>query len=155
MKRKTCCFLGHRKIEITDALRNKLYNVIKKLIVEENVNTFLFGSKSQFKDLCHKIVSELKIIYPHIKRIYVRAEFPYINDDYKSYLLQSYEDTYYPATIIKSWKFVYVERNYEMISQSDFCIIYFNENYVPDKQKNPPLTDNRSKSGTKSPILTL
>lgn len=34
--------------------------------------------------------------YPDIKRIYVRAEFPYINDDYKNYLLKSYEDTYYP-----------------------------------------------------------
>lgn len=57
---KKCCFFGHRKINKTDELVNKLTETIEKLIVENGVGTFLFGSKSQFDDLCYEIVSELK-----------------------------------------------------------------------------------------------
>ena len=91
MNKNICCFFGHRKINITNDLINNLHITIKKLITEGDVDTFLFGSKSQFDDLCYQIISELKAIYPYIKRIYVRAEAPYINDKYMSYLLQSYE----------------------------------------------------------------
>ena len=69
-KEKTCCFFGHRKIDETEELKNNLYEIIENLIVNEKVDTFLFGSKSQFDDLCHKIVTDLKEKYPHIKRIY-------------------------------------------------------------------------------------
>ena len=78
------------------------------------MDTFLFGSKSEFDRLCLKLVTKLKEKYPHVKRIYVRAEFPYINDDYMAYLLKSYDDTYYPEKLIGSGKAAYVERNYEM-----------------------------------------
>ena len=60
-KEKTCCFFGHRKIDETAELKNRLYEIIENLIVNENVDTFLFGSKSEFDDLCHKIVTNLKV----------------------------------------------------------------------------------------------
>ena len=122
IKLYTCCFFGHRKITETDELKSKLYNEIETLITYKKVHTFLFGSKSQFDDLCYKIVTELKEKYQHIKRIYVRAEFPYIDDSYKNYLLESYEDTYYPSKMIDAGKAAYVERNYEMINNSRYCI---------------------------------
>lgn len=68
--------------------------MIRELIVKLEVKTFLFGSKSEFDALCLDVVTELKEEYPDIKRIYVRAEFPYINDDYRNYLLQCYDDIY-------------------------------------------------------------
>ena len=71
------------------------------------------------------MVSEFRMNYPHLKRIYVRAQSPYINDDYKSCLLKSYEDTYYPNNLIKSGRFAYIKRNYEMINESEYCVIYF------------------------------
>ena len=45
----------------------------------------------------------------------------------------------------------YVERNQEMINQSDFCIVYYNKNYLPSRRKNSKrdLTDYQPKSGTK------
>ncbi len=49
----TCCFIGHREINVTDELKEKLCVVIKRLITEESIDTFLFGSKSQFDDLCY------------------------------------------------------------------------------------------------------
>lgn len=135
MKERTCCFIGHRKIEDTLELRTKLYEIIEKLIVDENIDTFLFGSKSRFNDLCHEIVTEIKEKHPHIKRVYVRAEYQYIDDSYKEYLLKYYEDTYYPNKLIGAGKATYVERNCEMINNSRFCIIYYDELHAPTKRK--------------------
>ena len=151
IKLYTCCFFGHRKITETDELKSKLYNEIETLITYKKVHTFLFGSKSQFDDLCYKIVTELKEKYQHIKRIYVRAEFPYIDDNYKKYLLESYEDTYYPSKMIDAGKAAYVERNYEMIDNSRYCICYYDENYTPPRRKNSrrDLFDYQPKSGTR------
>ena len=136
---KTCCFVGHRTINETEELKLKLTQTIENLIVNEGVNTFLFGSKSRFNSLCLELVSKLKERHPHIKRIYVRAEFLFINDSYEKYLLESYEDTYYPRNIIGAGRAVYVERNEEMINRSRFCIFYF-------ELENSPVTQ---KSGTK------
>ncbi len=135
MKMNTCSFFGHRTINETDELKEQLYQMIQKLIVDENVDTFLFGSKSRFNDLCHELVTEIKEKYPYIKRVYVRAEYPHISETYKNYLLESYEDTYYPERIIGSGKAVYVERNCEMINNSHFCIVYYNEQCTPTTRK--------------------
>ncbi len=135
----TCCFFGHRTINETEELRMKLKETIEGLIINENVDTFLFGSKSRFNSLCLELVTKIKEKYPHVKRIYVRAEFPFINDDYMTYLLKSYDYTYYPEKIIGAGRAAYVERNNEMINNSRFCIFYY------DKQ-NAPTTH---KSGTK------
>lgn len=142
----TCCFFGHRKITVTDELINRLEENIEKLIAEKGVGTFLFGSKSQFDKLCFSVATKLKEKYPHIRRIYVRAEFPYIDEDYRAYLLQRYEDTYYPPRIINAGKAAYIERNYEMIDSSNYCIIYYDENYQPPVRKK---TVQKPTSGTK------
>lgn len=151
IREHTCCFIGHRKIKKTAELKNNLSKIIERLIAENNVDTFLFGSKSQFNDLCWELVTELKEKYPEIKRIYVRAEFPYIGDDYKNYLLQYYEDTYYPESIIDAGKSVYVERNYKMIDNCNFCVVYFDKDYEHARRKNSKkdLLDYQPKSGTK------
>ena len=135
MKKKTCCFLGHRTINETEELKSRLNKIIEKLIVDKNVDTFLFGSKSSFNSLCLELVTEMKEKYPHIRRIYVRAEYPYINDLYKNYLLENYEDTYYPEKILHSGRASYVERNYEMIDNSQFCIVYYDEKLAPTARK--------------------
>ena len=125
MENYTCCFFGHRTINETDELRTKLTDVIEKLITDEKVDTFLFGSKSEFDSLCLKLVTGLKEKYPHIKRIYVRAEYPVIGDEYRAYLLKLYDDTYYPEKLIGAGRAVYIERNYEMIERSRFCVVYY------------------------------
>ena len=131
----TCCFFGHRIIKETDELRRKITEAVEGLITNEKVDTFLFGSKSEFDRLCLELVTELKEKYPHVKRIYVRAEFPYINDDYMSYLLKSYDDTYYPEKLHGSGRAAYVERNYEMINNSKYCIVYYDEQNAPTTRK--------------------
>ncbi len=150
MKSNICCFIGHRKINQTDDLKKRLYNEIEKLILHENVHTFLFGGKGQFDDLCYTVVTALKEKYCCIKRIYVRAEFPYIDESYKSYLLKRYEDTYFPPKIINAGKASFVERNYEMIDNSSCCIFYYDADYVPQRRKisKRSMSDYQPKSGT-------
>ena len=144
------CFIGHRNIAKTDELIEKLNNTIENLITNENVCVFMFGSKSKFDDICYEVVTSLKEKYPHITRIYVRAEYPYIDDDYKNYLLQSYEDTYFPDKLIDAGKYVYVERNCEMIDKSTHCIVYYDKDYLPKRRRNSKrdLFDYQPKSGT-------
>ena len=131
----TCCFLGHKNIPITNDLKSKLSKIVEKLIIYENTNTFLFGSASQFNDLCLEIVTQLKEKHPHIKRIYIRAEYPYIDEGYKRYLLTNYEDTYFPEKIINSNKAIYINRNYEMINKSQICIVYYDNSLLPTNRK--------------------
>ena len=81
----------------------------------------------------------------------MRAAYQHIDDSYKNYLLESYEDTYYPSHLENSGKASYVERNQEMINQSKYCVIYYDENYLPKRRKNSKrdLDDCQPKSGTK------
>ena len=151
MIENTCCFFGHRKIEDTPDLRTKIADIIEGLIVDENIHTFLFGSKSAFDSLCYDLVTKIKEKYPHIKRVYVRAEFPYIDENYRAYLLESYEETYYPDGMKKAGKAAYVERNCDMIDRSRVCVVYYDLDYAPPRRKNSrrDLTDYHPKSGTK------
>ena len=45
----------------------------------------------------------------------------------------------------------YIERNYEMIDNSRYCICYYDENYAPPRRKNSrrDLFDYQPKSGTR------
>ena len=132
---KTCCFIGHRKIEITVELRQKLYGYIESLIVNENVKMFLFGSRSKFNELCYEIVCELQEKYPDIQKVYVRSQYEYISKDYENYLLELYEKTYFPEKCKGAGKLSHTKRNEEMIDKSDYCLFYYDENYLPPKRK--------------------
>ena len=134
MVENTCCFFGHRTINETEELRSNLNEIIEKLIVDENVDAFLFGRGSRFNDLCLDLVTKIKK-YPRIKRIYVRAEYPYIGERYKNYLLEGYEKTRFPKKIFGAGGSIYIERNFEMINNSRFCIVYFDEQNMPERRK--------------------
>lgn len=135
MRENTCCFFGHRSIIETEELKAQLTETVEKLITDENVDTFLFGSGSSFNSLCLELVTQIKEKHPHIKRIYVRAEFPYITDQYLAYLLKSCDDTYYPEKILGAGRAAYVERNYEMINNSKYCIVYYDEQCAPSTRR--------------------
>lgn len=129
------CFIGHRTITVTNELCERIRTTVLDLIDNQGVDTFLFGSRSQFDELCLKIVTEIKEIRPHIRRIYVRAEYPYISADYEKYLLTFYDETYMPESIIHAGKAIYIERNRHMIDSSNFCIFYYNYGLVSKKCK--------------------
>ena len=147
---KICCFIGHRKIEITVKLKQAICDFVQNLIVNENVKVFLFGSRSRFDDLCYEVVTELQEKYPDIERVYVRSQYEYVGKDYKSYLLQFYEETYFPDNCKGAGKLSHIKRNQEMINKSDFCLFFYDKNYLPPKRKwaKRDLFEHQPKSGT-------
>ncbi len=137
------CFIGHQIIEETEELVSSLKRAVVTLI-NKGGDTFLFGSKSAFDDLCWKLVTELKKEYSYIKRVYVRVNYQEISNTYEEYLLKCYEKTYLPKKIENAGKCSYVERNYEMIDESTYCVFYYNEKYTP-----PIKRGEKRSSGTK------
>ena len=150
MESKSCCFIGHRTVKDKEIIEKRLIEKVAALI-KEDVDTFYFGSHSRFDDLAWEVVSELKKEYQYIKRIYVRSSYAYIDDSYKNYLLESYEDTYMPEGVENAGAASYVERNQAMINASDICVFYYDENYMPARRKQAKraLSDYQPKSGTK------
>lgn len=132
---KSCCFIGHRKIEGKEKTIAPLKQEVEKLL-EEGVNTFYFGSKSDFDELSWEVVTELKKDNPLIKRIYVRSSFQFIDEAYEKYLLKSFEETYFPNQLENAGRYSYVERNCKMIDKSDYCIFYYNKDYIPKERRN-------------------
>lgn len=146
---KVCSFFGHRKIEITEELKQKVKEIIEDLIVNHNVLTFLFGSRSNFDYLCHLVVTELKEKYPNIKRIAYtcrseacvleserqRWEEIYSHLKKEKVTLLGVEEEFEHRTKYTSGKASYVERNQAMINDSDYCIFYYDENYQPPSRK--------------------
>lgn len=165
---KVCCFIGHRRIDLTKELEEKTRNVVEDLIINKEVTTFLFGSKSEFDSLCHKIVTDLKDKYPHIKRVVYtcKSEWCTLESErqkwqeiyfnlYKEKVdLLCVDEEFEHKTKYTSGKASYVERNQAMIDNSDYCIFYYNENYKPQprKQAKRDITYYQPKSGTAFPI---
>lgn len=123
------CFIGHRNIEATEEVISTLKETIVNCI-NNGVTTFLFGSMSEFDSLAWKEVTKLKEKYQFIKRVYVRSNYQYVDRFYEEYLIELYEETYFPIKLKDAGKYSYVERNYEMIDKSDYCVFYYNENYA-------------------------
>lgn len=162
---KKCCFVGHRTIVASEELTENLTKTIERLIAEEGVKYFLFGSRSQFDDLCHGIVTELQKEYPHIVRVaYTRCSEYAVKAEEKVKMertwasvlkrdvkLKDYDAEVQSDKVFSAGKASYVERNQEMIDDSDFCIFYYNEAYQPPKRKrtNRDISTYQPKSGTR------
>lgn len=150
---------------VTDELISTLKNTIVRLITEENVKYFLFGSRSDFDDLCHHIVTELQSDYAHIVRVaYTRRSEYAVKAEEKETMertwasvlktevkLKDYDAEVQSDRVYSAGKASYVERNQEMIDDSDFCIFYYDEGYQPPKRKrtNRDISTYQPKSGTR------
>lgn len=147
---KVCSFFGHRKIEATEGLKEKVRVVVEDLIVNHNVLTFLFGGRSDFDFLCHLVVTELKEEYPNIKRIVyacksesftleserLKMEKLYSNFFKQEVKLLGVEGDFECKNKYTSGGASYVERNQAMIDDSGYCVFYYDENYKPEIRKN-------------------
>lgn len=149
MKGKICCFIGHRKIEITNELELSIRHILKMLIENEGVRTFAFGSRSEFNFLCHSIVTDLQKEFNGLERVCMpcRSEVCTLENERKKFEemcsnilkekvhLMGYEREIEHKTKFTSGRAAYVERNQALIDMSDFCVFYFDENYLPPERK--------------------
>ncbi len=160
---QTCSFFGHRDFVETEEKTLKLKGIVEHLIAN-GVDTFLFGSRSKFNDFCYKIVSDLKEKYSHIRRIFYtcvheRATLQSDREKLKKYCSTygidfekiCYEEEVHFCGRVKAGKGAYVERNQAMIDASDYCVFYYDENYLPKMRKysKTSLATYQPNSGTK------
>lgn len=135
---KSCSFFGHRDTSQTEELKQKIRETVEQLIVEEGVDTFLFGSRSKFDELCHMVVTELKEKYPHIRRIayLCRHESGCLAGDGmdlerrikditgREMRIREFEEIKKSDRVNVAGRAAYVERNQWMIDESDYCVFY-------------------------------
>ncbi len=137
-------FIGHRTINKTEALKDKLKKIVENLIINENADTFLFGSKSEFNTLCYDVVTELQNKYRLIRRVYVRAEYEFISEEYKRHLFKLYEFSYFPKAVQGAGALSYIKRNQAMIDKCDTVVAYYDDQYIPPT---------KTKSGTQMAVI--
>ncbi len=143
------CFIGHRTVPNEEQLKIRLTETILNLIAE-GADTFIFGSRSDFDDLCWEVVTELKEQYPNIKRIAYtvfnelaltseeerqRCERILSNIMNKEMHFAIYESAVFSKKALRATKDAYLMRNQEMIDDSDVCVFYYNENYLPPREQ--------------------
>ena len=153
----TVAFIGHRNVERTEILEKRLTEIVVNLIEKEKVDTFLFGSRSRFDSLCYEIVSKLKKTYTNINRVYVRATYEYIDEDYADYLLKFYEKTFFPDKVSGAGAKSYVVRNQVMVDMCDVLVTYCDSNYTPPENTTGNkmlniINASKKKSGTQTAI---
>ena len=138
---KACSFFGHRDTPQTEELKQKVKETLECLIVEEGVDTFLFGSRSNFDELCHIVVTELKEKYPYIRRIAylckhetgclvgtgmeLKRKIKEITG--RDTYVAEYEEIKKSDRVNSAGRASYKERNYWMVDASDFSIIYLSK----------------------------
>ncbi len=152
MEHPSCCFIGHRKLPDKERIYPRAKQVIETLIVENGVRIFHFGSRSEFDDLCHRIVTELQSKYPNLVRVNYHCKSEYavkkeekekLEETYRRLLkrevtFKAFEQAKSSDRVQKAGKASYVERNQDMINDSDYCVFFYTD------------TDaSRGKSGTK------
>ena len=138
---KTCSFFGHRDTPQTEELKEKVSEMVERLIVEEGVATFLFGSRSKFDELCHIVVTELKEKYPHIQRVaylckHETACLAGAGTSLKQKIkdltsrdvnVGEYEEIEKSDRVNSAGRASYVERNQLMIDASDIVVVHLNK----------------------------
>lgn len=158
----SCSVFGHRDAVLSSDEVEELKKVIEDLIVYRNVHIFLFGSRSNFDALCHKIVTELKVKYPFIiRKCYTCSSETCVLESEREYWEEIYSNVKKEKVTLlgmeeevehknkwKSGRASYVERNQAMIDDSNFCIFYYNENYEPQQKYSKRNIAKISKSGT-------
>ena len=136
---KSCCIIGHRKIIHSDRFKENVNKKLEDLIVNQNVIKFLFGSNSEFNDLCYDLVSKLKEKYPQIIMVFypdkkeiafTREDFlPYVNKikNGKRFSFKVFDEIIEKDVVNHSYfKYSYVVRNKCMIDDCDLCLFYYN-----------------------------
>ncbi len=119
----SCSFFGHRTTVVSNETKQKIKNVIENLIKIENYEIFYFGEFGDFDDVCYEIVSEIKLTYPNIKRVYVAT-----NDKallkHKRICIKTYEEQITLPLTFEWWYQIIYYRNLAIIDNSNFVVFY-------------------------------
>ena len=129
MKNVSCCFTGHRDIDVTkvSAIKEKLNTVISQLI-KQGYTDFYDGGALGFDMLAAEAVLELKKIYPHI-RLHIIVPCANQSSRWSKENVWRYEAIISLADEVKILSPFYFDgcmqvRNRYMVDNSSVCIAY-------------------------------
>jgi len=143
------CFIGHRTVPNEEQLKIRLTETVSNLIAD-GADFFIFGSKSDFDDLCWEVVTELKKQFPDIKRVKyaLTTETAFTSTDerleFEQLMLRltgekieykDYERAVFSSKAQSANRYAYIMRNQEMIDDSDVCVFYYDKDYLPPRRK--------------------
>lgn len=128
---RTCFFTGHRKLpsDKKEKIRQSIKQNIEKLIVSYDVRNFISGGALGFDTMAAEAVTELKMLYPHIKLyMYIpcrNQDVLWSQDDKKKYedMLSVSDEVLYISDKPYS-KDCMNKRNLKMIEDAFFCIAF-------------------------------
>ena len=123
---RCCSVFGHKKIIITNKLKERLKILFEYLIVFQNVTIFYFGGFGDFDELCWQIVSQLKQKYNNISRIYCLSDPKYLRISKRPDWLKNedYEQVIYLGLKYDYWYTRIYFRNCEIIDRSDYIVLF-------------------------------
>ena len=116
----TCCFFGHK--DTPSSVYDHLKEVVEKLIVEDDVTSFLVGNQGHFDSLALGALRHFKKQYPQINYNVVLAYMPAEKEEWDPYefgetMLPEGIESVHPRYAI-SW------RNKWMVNESDVIVSY-------------------------------
>ncbi len=125
MEHRICCFAGHGQLSYGEDVYEKLIEVLKRLVTDENVTEFFVGNYGSFDSLCAKAVRHIKEEFPHINLTLV---IPYLtkeienNKDYFNSAFDSILVADMPENTPKAIKIL--KCNEYMVRKSEFVVAY-------------------------------
>jgi len=128
--RKICCFAGHHDFYDTDNTKERLIQLITKLIENEDVNELWVGHYGRFDALAGECVREVKKKYSHIK---LNLVIPYVTNEineYKEFYYRNYDNILIadiPENAPRRFHISYC--NKYMVQKSDFIICYVSHSF--------------------------
>ena len=120
---KRCCFAGHREIQNSNDIQDKLDVLIEKLITEENVSEFWVGNYGTFDRISAGAVRRAKQKYSHIELDIV---IPYLTleiEENKEFYYKNYDNIIVadiPYGVPRKCRIL--KCNEYMVEKSDFII---------------------------------
>ncbi len=120
-----CSFFGHGDFNEYEKYQPILYNILKKLIIENDVTTFYNGGYGGFDNFACRCVNEIKQEFPHITNTIVVA---YRDDShlkkYEQHIKKYACNTIYPFERKILPRYAIIERNKWIINKSDYVISF-------------------------------
>lgn len=130
LKNMKVAIAGHRRIEITEKLKEALKETLMRL-VENGADTFYFcGTKGDFDYLCYDYLGELMQSH-RIKRVLARAYYDCIDEDIFEYRIDYTESRCFPEDLRSPILTIYTKPKKDMIDLSEVLLTYFDKSYVP------------------------
>lgn len=125
MEHRICCFAGHGQLSYGEDVYEKLIEVLKRLVTDENVTEFFVGNYGSFDSLCAKAVRHIKEEFPHINLTLV---IPYLTkeiENNKDYFNSAFDSILVADMTENTPKAIKILKcNEYMVRKSEFVVAY-------------------------------